>query len=93
MRALSEFFVTLAAIATIAAATVRIWWSKPKTRETGPVQDSKGEYWFTTTDEPKAPPWLRKLAKVWLYVVAIGVTISAIVIAIVFVIRIIDISH
>lgn len=84
MRAVSELFVTLAAIATIAAATVRIWFSKPRPTP----QD-----WQMPEDPPKAPSWLRKLAKVWLYVVAIGVTISAIVLAVVVIIRIIDISH
>ena len=82
MRAASEFFVMLAAIATIAAASVRIWWSKPQPTP----QDWRPD------DPPKAPPWLRKLARVWLYVIAIGLTVSVIVLAVVFVIRIIALS-
>jgi hypothetical protein len=92
VRALSELFVTLAAIATIAAATVRIWFSKPRQTTT-----KNEEYEYPVYDigvqDPKAPSWLRTLAKWWLYVLAIGATVGVIVIAIVFVIRIIDISH
>jgi hypothetical protein len=82
VRALSEFFVTMAAIATIAAASVRIWWSKPRPTP----QD------WMPNDPPKAPSWLRRLAKVWLYVVAIGATVGAIILVVVFIVRIIALS-
>jgi len=82
VRALSSFFGILASMATIGAMAVRVWWSKPRPTPQDTMPD----------DPPKAPPWLRKLAKVWLYVVAIGATAAVIIVAVAFVVRIIAIS-
>lgn len=83
MKAFTSLLTIVASLMTIGAISVRLWWSKPRTDPSPWVQDMP----------PKAPSWLRKLARVWLYVVAIGLTVGAIIIAIVFVIRIINISN
>jgi hypothetical protein len=92
VRALSEFFVTLAALATIAAATVRIWWSKPRPMDMSGKPGFTEGYHGVPLQDPKAPSWLRRLARVWLYVVAIGATVGAIILVVVFIVRIIALS-
>jgi len=82
MRALSSFLGVLASLTTMGAVAVRMWWSKPRTRSTPPVQDSKGEWWLTTTDEPRAPSWLRTAAKWWLITVVFGATIIFLIVVI-----------
>jgi len=64
MRVLSSFFSVLASIATVGAIAVRLWWSKPRPTP----QD------WAPDNPPKAPPWLRTVAKWWLIVVLVGGT-------------------
>lgn len=91
MRSLASLLTIVASLMTIGAVLVRNWWSQPRRSD---IQDS--DRWGTEPPPPprrEVPPWLRKLAKVWLYVVTIGLTTAAIVLVMVLVARIISISH
>lgn len=91
MKVLAPFFAILASCATIFAAIVRLWWSKPKqlTMRGQPAYDATGE---PMQVQPRAPSWLQTTAKWWLRVVVFGLTIGALVILIFIAVRIVELS-
>lgn len=91
MRAIAPFFAVIASCATIFATVVRLWWSKPKplTRNGQQMYDLQDQ---PMVRQPKASPGLRKAATWWLYLVAACLTVGVVVVAVVFVVRIIEIS-
>ena len=76
MRVIAPFFAVLASITTMAAAAVRLWWSKPRYRE---INDDVTGY-RVDVEDPRASPWLRTAAKWWLILVFFGGTIIGLII-------------
>ena len=74
MRATASFFGILASITTMAAAIIRLWWSKPKPMtKNGYPYEVDGE---VIERPPKAPSWLATAAKWWLIIVVGGLTLG-----------------